>query len=270
MCFTVNGEQECFIVISPQLMNDSYNWDYIVRPLIDYILTGPDQYKADPDRIYLTGLSRGGKGVYNYASSVRNTPNKIAAIAPMAAWSDASDDGCAISERKIPVWAFHGDLDHIVTYGQGLTAFNKVKFCGNPEPTAEMIFTTYSGRYHDAWIPAYEPSHEYHNPNLYEWFLQKTRAPLDEEVTTVEEEDENRNGISIYPNPCNNELVLAVDEEEERPKEIRVFDLTGDVVLIAKDLPDRLDVSRLSEGVYVIRYTDRAGSSRSERFVKLP
>jgi hypothetical protein len=188
----------------------------------------------------------------------------------MAAWSETYDDGCVISERKIPVWAFHGDLDHIVSYGQGLTAFNSVKFCGNPAPTAEMIFTTYSGRYHDAWIPAYEPSHEYHNPNLYEWFLQKTRTPVDEDVTAVVEEGVNKNVISIYPNPCINELVLAVDGEAERPKEIRIFDLTGNVVMIAEDKPERLDLSPLSAGVYVIRYTDRSGSSHAERFVKLP
>ena len=174
------------------------------------------------------------------------------------------------SQIDVLALLFHGDLDHIVPYGQGQTAFNSVKFCGNPEPTAEMIFTTYSGRYHDAWIPAYEPSHEYHNPNLYEWFLQKTRTPIDEDVTAAEEESANWNLVSLYPNPCNNEIVLGVEVEAKRPNEILIFNLTGSVVFITNDKPERIDVSHLSAGVYVIRYTDRVGSIHSERFVKLP
>src|SRR5262249_16491424 len=108
MCFEVNGVKECFVVISPQMSNASYGWDYIVAGVIDHLLNGPDNYKVDPNRIYLTGLSLGGGGVYNVASSLRNRPNKIAAIAPMAGYSESFDDGCVISARKIPIWAFHG------------------------------------------------------------------------------------------------------------------------------------------------------------------
>jgi hypothetical protein len=61
-----------------------------------------------------------------------------------------------------------------------------------------------------------------------------------------------------------------VEVEAERPNEIGILNLTGNFVLITKDKPERIDVSHLSAGVYVIRYTDGAGSSHSERFVKLP
>lgn len=43
----------------------------------------PENYKADPDRIYLAGLSRGGFGTYHFAASFLNEPNALAAIAAL-------------------------------------------------------------------------------------------------------------------------------------------------------------------------------------------
>lgn len=267
MCFTVDGKKECFIVVSPQLMNVAYNWDYVVKPLVDHLLYGPNQYKVDPDRIYLTGLSRGGAGVYNFASSVRNRPNAIAAIAPMSAWSDDYEGGCVISRRKIPVWAFHGQLDHIVLHGQGVTAFNSVKYCSNPEPTAEMIFTTYEGRYHDSWIPAYDPTHTYHNPNVYEWLLTKTRPGLEEDVTAAEEIIDSENSISLYPNPGGD--ILTIDPDGEQiPEDISILNTNGDVILVFHNTLT-IDISELKGGVYMMRYRQLAGKYRTLRFVKI-
>lgn len=51
---------------------------------------------------------------------VLKCPNRLAAIAPIAGWSEGNYDGCNIAQRKIPVWAFHGKLDTVVPYAQGV------------------------------------------------------------------------------------------------------------------------------------------------------
>ena len=171
MCFTVNGVQECFIVIAPQLPGDKPSWGVA---LIDEVLQHAlNNYRVDLNKIHLTGLSLGSNGVYKYAYLAVNEPNKLASISPIAAWGDKTK-GCIISERKIPVWAFHGDEDNVVGYASGLAMFNSIKDCITPVPTAELIFTTYVGVAHNSWTRAYNTGHTYHNPNLYEWMLSKT------------------------------------------------------------------------------------------------
>jgi hypothetical protein len=55
----------------------------------------------------------------------------------------------------------------------------------------------------------------------------------------------------VYPNPARN--ILYVDHVKD--KEVRLYDLTGRLVLIANASSDRLslDVSSLGRGVYVIK-----------------
>ncbi|ELR73352.1 PKD domain containing protein [Fulvivirga imtechensis AK7] len=171
MCFTVNGVQECFIVVAPQLPGDKPSWG--VAFIDEVFKHALNNYRVDVNKIHLTGLSLGSNGVYKYAYMAVNEPNKLASISPIAAWGDKSK-GCIISERKIPVWAFHGDQDKTVGYASGLAMFNSIKDCTSPEPTAELIFTTYEGVAHNSWNRAYNTGHTYHDPNLYEWMLSKT------------------------------------------------------------------------------------------------
>ncbi|GAA0894018.1 hypothetical protein GCM10009122_36980 [Fulvivirga kasyanovii] len=174
MCFTVGGVEKCFIVIAPQLPGSKPSWGVsLIDEVFNYVLNGPLNYRVDLNQIHLTGLSLGSNGVYKYAYMSVNDPNKLASISPIAAWGD-TNKGCVISERKIPLWAFHGDQDKTVGYASGLAMFNAVKDCTTPVPTAELIFTTYEGVGHNSWGRAYNTGHTYHNPNLYEWMLSKS------------------------------------------------------------------------------------------------
>jgi gliding motility-associated-like protein len=190
MCFEVNGQTECFIVIAPQLESSKPSWGVsIIDDVFKYVFNGPENYRVDMNRVYLTGLSLGSNGVYKYAYMSVNDPNKLAAISPIAAWGD-TNQGCVISERKIPLWAFHGDQDNTVGYGGGLAMFNSIKDCTTPAPTQELIFTTYEGVGHNSWSRAYRTDNTLHNPNLYEWMLSKSlggnptaNAGVDKEIT---------------------------------------------------------------------------------------
>src|SRR3954469_24984435 len=66
-----------FIVVSPQCPADSWWRTFELNALLDEIQS---QYKVDPDRVYLTGLSMGGFGTWELATQY---PQRFAAIAPI-------------------------------------------------------------------------------------------------------------------------------------------------------------------------------------------
>jgi hypothetical protein len=172
MCFTVNGVQECFIVISPQLdPNVGGWWPSILQPIFDHVLNGSQNYRIDKTRVYLTGLSLGGQGVY---IGLGETTDVFAAGAVVAGFNNGN--GCTISSRKIPVWGFHGENDGTILYSNGLNEFNKIGSCTTPTPTSELKWTNYPGVGHNAWDNAYTTDHSIQSPlNLYEWLLTKSK-----------------------------------------------------------------------------------------------
>jgi len=177
LCFEVNGKEECFIVLSPQLTGNG-NWTgYVQREFWNYILNGPNNYRYDPNRIYLTGLSLGGNGVYERAYDDDNSANNLAAIAPLCAWANNSK-ACTIADRNIPVWAFHGTSDDVIGFNAGLSMFNAVNEC--PTNTQVNKFTAIEGGEHWIWNDVYKTDHSQYNQNVYEWLLSHS---LDDQST---------------------------------------------------------------------------------------
>ncbi len=169
MCFTVNGKTECFIVLSPQQTTNKWSWIGDIIPFMKFALAN---YRIDPDRLYLTGLSMGGgwPGTYD----VNNDPNIIAAFAPVSTTGDFQLSKVTAA-RKIPVWAFHGDQDKAFTLQQGKSPINGMNSVGaNPAP----MFTIVPGGSHggSTWDKTFSPTHTYYNPNMYEWFLTQKRG----------------------------------------------------------------------------------------------
>lgn len=269
LCFTVDGHRQCFIVLSPQLNPFLYDWRTTVDRLLDHLQNGPVAYHIDPDRIYLTGLSRGGKAVYEYAASHYNANNKLAAIAPVAAWSENPLEGCLISKRKISLWAFHGQKDTVIPHSLGLSAFRKVQNCNDPSPSADLHFTTYPDRYHDSWIPAYDASGAIHSPNLYEWFLTQKRRPPDpiDPVTSVHQGSASHS-YSVHPNPALNKISIQFLNESPCAWSIAIAASSGQVVL-ERGARNIIDISTLPAGVYLIRLTSCDNTTVTRRFVKM-
>ncbi len=59
----------------------------------------------DPLRIYITGLSMGGFGTWEF---IARKPNLFAAAVPMAGYSDPNQ---VEKIKEIPIWVFHGNKD---------------------------------------------------------------------------------------------------------------------------------------------------------------
>ena len=119
-----------------------------------------DGLPVDRRRIYLTGLSRGGQGTWDFAMRY---PHDFAAIAPIAAYSDINQP-CRL--KGVPVWVFHGGNDGTVPLAKDQALVDAGRACG-----VDITFTVYNDSGHDAWTRTYD------DPALYAWFL-KHHRPL--------------------------------------------------------------------------------------------
>jgi poly(3-hydroxybutyrate) depolymerase len=189
MQFTVGGVTSSFVVLSPQLSVQYGYWPpFYIREMIKYAKAN---LQIDTNRIYLTGLSLGGGGIWRAitdASGFDYTFDAgIAAAAPVCGTQEETDADFygTIGANHLPVWAFHAMDDGTVGVGatQHAEVLGNIVGVNNPA----IKFTYYqSGGHAGAWINAYDTGHITRtvngggsftaNPNLYEWFLSKTRA----------------------------------------------------------------------------------------------
>ncbi len=149
-----DAEHNC-IVIMPQCPIDTF-WAAKVESIVEFVEQLIKEYKADEDRVYLTGLSMGGFGTW-FTSMAR--PDLFAAIAPVCGGGMAWNAGVL----KMPIWAFHGVEDSVVNVSQSDEMVLKLKELG-----ADITYTRIDGVEHNVWEHAY-------NKELLEWLLSKKR-----------------------------------------------------------------------------------------------
>ena len=146
-----------FVTVSP-LLPAEQDWDEDkLERIVDHVAA---RYRIDPNRIYLTGLSRGAHATWRWAAA---RPGRFAAIAPVSGRGDPSQ---ACKLKTTPVWAFHGDRDDIVTPFGSFAMVEALRSCGG-----KPRLTIYPDTGHDAWTPAYD------DPALYAWLLAHSLPP---------------------------------------------------------------------------------------------
>ncbi len=144
-----------FVVVSPQCP-DGERWQVdALAALLDEVAR---RLRVDPDRVYVTGLSMGGRGTWDLAMSY---PERFAAIAPVCGGA-LPDRACRL--KDVPVRAFHGAADTVVPLAESETVVEAVQRCGG---TAELV--VYPGVGHDSWTATYA------DPSLLEWLLSHRR-----------------------------------------------------------------------------------------------
>ena len=148
-----------FVLISPQLPAGLEAWDTRqLDLLLDWALKS---LPVNPDRVVLTGLSRGGHGTWAWASA---RPDRFAAIAPIAGTGDPAQ-ACAL--KDLPVWAFHGDRDDVVPVEGSFAMVQAIRACGGGPR-----LTIYPDTGHASWVPAYS------DPALTLWLIEQRRHQL--------------------------------------------------------------------------------------------
>lgn len=136
-----------------------------VRAFLDYALA---HYNIDPTRVYLTGLSCGGYGVWE--SLAQFGAGRIAAAVPIAGDGRPAlgSSGCALA--SVPIWAFHGDADDVVYPAGSIDTIGALQTCPAP-PAKELRLTMYPDIGHDSWDHAYSGSQ---GQDIYGWMLSFT------------------------------------------------------------------------------------------------
>ncbi len=149
------GTEYPFVMVSPQLP-ENHHWCGQVNTLngfLDHLLA---TLKVDPKRVYITGLSDGGTGVWLWAM---NNASRFAAIIPVCGagilWG-------SFEMVKTPTWAFHGELDGCISCEESIRMVNRINECGG-----NARVTIYPGVGHDSWVQAYS------DPSLVAWMMEQ-------------------------------------------------------------------------------------------------
>ena len=139
-----------FLLLAPQL-HANVPWD--VDRLYGLIRQIMADYHIDADRIYLTGLSRGGFGCWELAVA---HPELFAALAPISARDVPAVERLANSN----IWIFHGGADDGVPWQGSQFMYDRLTRAG-----ANVQFSLFQGVGHNAWDRAYA------DPEFWSWLL---------------------------------------------------------------------------------------------------
>jgi predicted peptidase len=118
-------------------------------------------YRGDPHRVYLTGVSYGGYGTFYMAAA---HPDRWAAAAPIVGTGDP-DTATVLAERDLPIWMFGGGRDGSVRVGWLYEMAQALEAAGH----SSVRFTVHEDTGHDAWKRVYA------GQDLYDWFLSYVR-----------------------------------------------------------------------------------------------
>jgi predicted peptidase len=116
------------------------------------------EYKTDPNRVYLTGLSMGGFGTWSLAAA---HPDRWAAIVPVCGGGDPK---AAEKIKDIPTWVFHGDQDNAVPVQRSRDMVAALKAAGG-----HPKYTEYPGVGHNSWDKAYNTD------DLWTWLFEQKK-----------------------------------------------------------------------------------------------
>lgn len=183
----LHPERWPFVVVMPQVPFSHHHWtDPDMMAMAMAALNAEvKEFHGDPDRVYLTGLSLGGYGVWEIA---KDYPHRFAAIVPVCGgifWSYQPDRWREIatlpgeyarSIGRAPVWLFHGSDDPIVSPRQSQIMFQALRAAGG-----NVHYWEYAGIKHNVWDRAYA------EPQLPRWLLSQRLSAIPRLTASSEE-----------------------------------------------------------------------------------
>lgn len=164
-------EDHPFVVLSPQYgLEPAAGPCDVATDVARFLDFAIDNYQVDSARVYLTGISCGAIGVWDYLAV--HGDEVVAAAVPIsghAEWALESV-GCKPLD-EVSVWAFHGALDEIVPAIHIQRPMDEIRAC-DESGAIEMELTVYPDADHDAWSRTYDLSAGH---DIYAWMLTHTR-----------------------------------------------------------------------------------------------
>jgi predicted peptidase len=174
-----NAERFPAIVVFPQVPPDSFWVGTPARVAMAALDRAVEEFRTDPDRVYLTGLSIGGNGTWYLAY---RHPSRFAALMPICGWivpdkewkltaelvvpSDSGQPYEALARRlrSIPTWIVHGEVDDVIPVKHSRLPAAALKEVGAPVQYLELVGTD-----HNSWDPTYG------SPRMMEWLFAQRR-----------------------------------------------------------------------------------------------
>lgn len=250
------GTNYPFILISPQLKNSYGSWPSgYVMEVINYVKT---KLRIDESRIYLTGLSLGGFGVWRTAGDY---PGVFAAIAPVCSGGNSLSKACAIASENVATWAFHGDKDGTVSYQVSLKMVNAINAC-TPKPSPLAKITIYPGLGHVIWDKVYKES------SVLNWMLTfkngtTTSTPLPTNLAPIANAGSDKTVIL----PTNSvSLAGSGSDPDGTISTYQWVKVTGGTASLSGTTTPTLKAASLATGSYAFRLTvkDNKGATKSD------
>ena len=153
------GKEFPFLILAPQNPHKRKWWN--TRAVIQLLDTVIKNNRVDANRVYLTGLSRGGGAAWELAVQY---PDKFAAMAVVCGMTPVPYAGWI--NKNMPIWVFHGTEDKSIPISESENMVNKLEEMGY-----DVRFTKYEGVGHNSWVQAYNTE------ELYNWFMEQKRKP---------------------------------------------------------------------------------------------
>jgi predicted peptidase len=201
------------------------------------------EFPIDTNRLYVTGLSMGGYGTWDF---IARYPGKFAAAAPQSGGCDTSK---ASAIKNVPLWSFHGALDPTVPPNADRSMMRTVlpklgvtvayytaqyaSYFANPTITrnnlktaidtgARTLYCEYTDGAHDIWTQSFN------DPLLEEWmFLQKKPSP--DNTRALPEHSSNRvlNNFRLFAIPGNSTAAACRNLAPGVSYVVKVIDTKG-------------------------------------------
>ena len=152
-------DDDKYIIVRPSKLEA--DWD--PKKALDVLEDVKANMNVNDDRVYLTGLSMGGRGTFIVAAAL---PDYFAAIMPLSPHHEPySYLPLAEDVAHLPVWMSHGTNDSTSSYDMAAQMAENLTNLG-----AEIEFQTIVGGEHGGWFAIYA------DPEIMQWMLSHTRG----------------------------------------------------------------------------------------------
>jgi predicted peptidase len=162
-------EDRSFVVLAPQYGTVPANRHCeIAGDVAAFLDFATQQYEIDVSRVYLTGVSCGAIGLWDYLAA--HGGEVVAAAVPISghAQDALATAGCA-PLATVPVWAFHGGKDDLIPPAFVEGQIDQIRAC-DAAASVEIELTVYPDADHDApWSRTYDLSA---GNDIYAWLLE--------------------------------------------------------------------------------------------------
>jgi predicted peptidase len=150
------------LVAAPQCPAGS-DWELQADALLALLDDLQARHPVDPQRVYLTGISMGGRGAWLLALL---QPERFAAAVPICGRRPGALRAGEISPQlaALPLWVFHGARDAVVPVTETEAIVHGLRAAGS-----SVRCTIYPEAGHDSWTAAYA------EPELEPWLLAQRR-----------------------------------------------------------------------------------------------